>query len=74
LGYSVKSRGIAKDLFGEEKLVLGIDEISDSAKLRQKFDEMVSEEHQIKEKLQNVLPQIKSMSAKAGDYLTEIMR
>ena len=30
LGYSVKSKGIAKDLFGEEKLVLGIKEISDS--------------------------------------------
>jgi hypothetical protein len=32
-GYSVKSKGIAKDIFGEEKLVLGIDEISDAGKI-----------------------------------------
>ena len=44
LGYSIKSKGIAKDLFGEEKLVLGINEISDSNKLIAAFDEMVSEE------------------------------
>ena len=34
LGYSVKSKGIAKDLFGEEKLVLGIEEISNSETLK----------------------------------------
>ena len=41
LGYSVKSRGIAKDLFGYERLVLGINEISDSNKLKDGFDQMI---------------------------------
>ena len=73
LGYSVKSKGIAKDIFGEEKLVLGIDEISDSKKLIAKFEEMKREETWIKERLKNRIPQIKEMAKKAKDYLAEII-
>ena len=71
LGYSVKSKGIAKDLFGEEKLVLSLAEISDSQKLIAKFDEMVAEENSIRERLEKALPHIRSMSEKAADYLLE---
>lgn len=74
LGYSVKSRGIAKDLFGQEKLVLSIDEISDSEKLKMKFDEMVSEEKELKNTLQVSVPKIKEMSYKAVDYLNELAK
>jgi len=74
LGYSVKSKGIAKDLFGEEKLVLGIHEISDSDKLKAKFNEMLSEEDAIRQTLTRVLPDIKKMSAKAGEYLAELIK
>ena len=73
LGYSVKSKGIAKDIFGEEKLVLGIDEISDSQKLIAKFEEMKREETWIKEMLKYRIPQIKEMAKKAKDYLAEII-
>ena len=62
LGYSVKSKGIAKDLFGEEKLVLGIEEISNSQKLIANFNEMVKEEDEIRNKLQQSVPNIKKMS------------
>ena len=72
LGYSIKSKGIAKDLFGEEKLVLGINEISDSPMLITSFDEMVREEQKIKNVLQQSVPKIKEMSYKAVDYLKEI--
>ena len=72
LGYSIKSKGIAKDLFGEEKLVLGINEISDSQKLISSFDEMVRDEQKIKNVLQQSVPKIKDMSYKAVDYLKEI--
>lgn len=72
LGYSVKSKGIAKDIFGEEKLVLQIDEISDSEKLKLKFDEMTAEEEQLKTKLQQSIPQIQQMSYRAVDYLKEL--
>lgn len=74
LGYSVKSKGIAKDLFGEEKLVLGIDEISNSSKLKDAFDEMLREEDAIKQKLQNSIPNIKRMSYKAVEYLSELIK
>ncbi|MFD1773456.1 polysaccharide pyruvyl transferase family protein [Paenibacillus rhizophilus] len=72
LGYSVKSKGISKDIFGEEKLVLGIEEISSGAKLIHKFDEMLREEDRIRHALQKSIPQIKAMSYKAVDYLKEL--
>jgi colanic acid/amylovoran biosynthesis protein len=74
LGYSVKSKGIAKDLFGEEKLVLGIEEIANSSKLIAKFDEMFNEEEEIRAKLQQMIPQIKKMSYKAVEYLKDLVK
>lgn len=74
LGYSVKSKGIAKDIFGEEKLVLGIEEISNSLKLISKFNEMVREEEQIKKTLQVSIPGIKKMSYKAVEYLDQLVQ
>ena len=72
LGYSVKSKGIAKDIFGEEKLVLSIKEISDSSKLIEKFQEMVQEEEAIIQTLANNIPRIKEMSRKAALYLSQM--
>lgn len=72
LGYSVKSRGIAKDLFGEEKLVLGLDEIADSKKLIAKFEEMKSEEATLREKLYRNVPVIKRSAERALDELLRL--
>lgn len=72
LGYSVKSKGIAKDIFGEEKLVLNLSEISDTQKLIAKFEEMKAEEEAIIQVLANNIPRIKEMSKKAVKYLLEI--
>ncbi|MNZ64438.1 colanic acid biosynthesis protein [compost metagenome] len=72
LGYSVKSKGIAKDIFGEERLVLGIEEISDSGKLIRQFDDMVASEAAIKQRLIESIPGIKQMSYKAVEYLREL--
>lgn len=74
LGYSVKSKGIAKDLFGEEKLVLNINEISNSHLLKTYFDEMVNEEEEIINKLNESIPQIKEMSYKAVDHLKKLVK
>ncbi|MDR6878658.1 polysaccharide pyruvyl transferase family protein [Bacillus sp. 3255] len=74
LGYSVKSKGIAKDIFDEEKLVLGIEEISNSLRLISKFDEMLREEDQIKKTLQASIPRIKQMSYKAVEYLDQLVQ
>lgn len=73
LGYSVKSRGIAKDLFGEEKLVLSINEISNIDIMKRKFEEMVSEEKEIKHRLEAAIPSMKQMSYRAVDYINELM-
>ncbi|MBI5987100.1 polysaccharide pyruvyl transferase family protein [Clostridium perfringens] len=73
LGYSVKSRGIAKDLFGYERLVLGIDEISDLNKLKYTFDEMINDEKDIRNHLNSTIPRIKDMSYKSVEYLKELM-
>lgn len=72
LGYSVKSKGIAKDIFNEEKLVLGIDDISSSSKLIHYYDEMISEEDEIRSRLKQAIPNIKQMSYKAVEYLREL--
>ncbi|MFB9325057.1 polysaccharide pyruvyl transferase family protein [Paenibacillus aurantiacus] len=74
LGYSVKSKGIAKDIFGEEKLVLNLSDISDAAKLKAKFDEMVREEQALIRTMRRSVPGIKSMSYRAVDYLRELVR
>lgn len=73
LGYSVKSKGIAKDIFGEEKLVLGIEEISDTDILIAKFDELKNDEEKIKEILKIKIPEIKWMAEKAKNELAEII-
>lgn len=73
LGYSVKSKGIAKDLFGEEKLVLGIEEISNSGRLKAKFDEMMQEEEELRRQLKRSIPKIKKMSYRAVEYLYELV-
>jgi colanic acid/amylovoran biosynthesis protein len=73
LGYSVKSKGIAQDIFGEEKLVLGIEEISDARKLKSKFDEMLRDENKIIETLHESIPRIKELSIKAADLLHQLV-
>lgn len=73
LGYSIKSRGIAKDLFGYERLVLGINEVSDSNKLKDAFDEMIKDEKEIRDHLNNTIPGINEMSYKSVEYLKELM-
>ncbi len=72
LGYSVKSRGIAKDIFGEEKLVLNLKDISDSSKLIEKFQEMVLDEQEVIQILANNIPRIKEMSRKAAISISQI--
>lgn len=69
LGYSIKSKGIAKDLFGTERLVLDKREISDADLLIRRFDEMVRDQHEIREVLKYRLPDIQRRAYEAADYL-----
>lgn len=73
LGYSVKSKGIAKDLFGYERLVLGLNELSDSSKMCATCDALLRDEIEIKTILNNRIPEIQKMAFKAGELLREIL-
>lgn len=73
LGYSVKSKGIAKDLFGEEKLVLNLEDLSQSEKLIASFKELVRDEEEIKIILKGSIPKVKKLSYEAVKYLKEVI-
>ncbi|MEK4201233.1 polysaccharide pyruvyl transferase family protein [Cytobacillus sp. FSL K6-0265] len=73
LGYSVKSKGIAYDLFNSEKFVVSIEEVSNSSKLIQTFVEMVDQEAQLKEQLQKVIPIVQKRSYEAVHSLKELL-
>lgn len=73
LGYSIKSKGIAKDIFGSQKLVLSLEEISNSTKLKEKFNELINEEEILRKTLEQNIPAIKKMAYKAGDYLFDLL-
>jgi polysaccharide pyruvyl transferase WcaK-like protein len=73
LGYSVKSKGIARDLFGEEKLVLDLGELSDGDKLIGGFRTLLAEEKEIRETLRKALPGIQAKSGKAVQYIKELV-
>jgi len=73
LGYSIKSKGIAKDIFSEEKLVLNIDEISDAEKLIAAFEQMQSEEDALRQTLTTRIPEIRSLARKAADHVFNLL-
>lgn len=72
LGYSVKSKGIGKDIFGTEKLVLDLAEISDPVKLIARFEEMKAEEKELREILVARVPKLRKMAMRAKEYLLEL--
>lgn len=74
LGYSVKSRGIAKDIFGEEKLVLGIEDLSDKDKLIEAFKKLIEDEDNVKNQLKRRMPQVKNRANKAAHYIKELSK
>lgn len=69
LGYSIKSKGIAKDLFGTERLVLDKTEISSPPLLIQRFDELVRDQDEIRTVLQQRIPELQRRAYEAAYYL-----
>ncbi len=71
IGYSVKSKGIALDLFGEhENYVIPVDKMTPES-LLDKFQFMVVNEKQIKNILEEKIPDYKE---KADNQLIEVLR
>ena len=69
LGYSIKSKGIAEDLFGEPKLVLDKSELSNATLLIEKFEELNKEKESIRKQLSVILPKIQELSWSSNTFL-----
>jgi colanic acid/amylovoran biosynthesis protein len=74
LGYSVKSKGIAKDIFGVERLVVSIAEVSNSNNLIEKFEELKRDEDDLRAILATNIPALQQMAKSAGTYLKEVVQ
>lgn len=58
LGYSIKSRGIATDLFGtDENYVISVQDLKQEGDLAQAFSWLLGHENEVKEQLQKVMPE-----------------
>lgn len=73
LGYSVKSRGIAKDIFGEEeKYVIPVQDISNVNTLADSFLWLLDNENKIRRYLHTVIPQYIADATKAKNILDNL--
>ena len=70
LGYSVKSRGIARDLFGsEEHYVIPVQGMTDANALADGFDWLLENESTIRCHLEAVMPDYIRKAVSARDHL-----
>ena len=72
LGYSVKSRGIAKDLFGEEKFVVDSISLTSADALINEFKKLTAQETEIVSQLKAAVPEKIKSSMAAGEQLHKI--
>lgn len=72
LGYSVKSKGISKDLFGEEKFVIDSSKLYSSKTLEAEFARLTEQESEIKAQLKVVVPEKLKSAMSAGIQLTKL--
>ena len=73
IGYSVKSKGIATDLFGtDENYVLPIDSISSDEDLAKAFVWIADHEDQIRRQYGRIMPAYIKEAFKAGEYLKAV--
>ncbi len=74
VGYSVKARGIARDLFGdEEQYVLPVQTIAEKDDLLEKFRWMLQNENFIRTQLKDKMPEIVKKSLVAKNYLERLL-
>lgn len=74
LGYSVKSKGIARDIFGtEEHYVLPVQELRDPDELANGFDWLSANEMTVRDHLIKTMPEYKARALLARDAVEELM-
>lgn len=73
VGYSVKARGIARDLFGsEEHYVLPVQALQSPEELLQAYDWLMEREESIRTRLQSIMPEYCERAVQAGDELRKL--
>lgn len=74
LGYSVKSRGIARDIFGNEKdMVISVQDLNNSNDLINIFNTFFKNEYKIREYLEEFMPKYIELAMKAADEINSIV-
>lgn len=75
VGYSVKARGIARDLFGtEENYVLPVQKLSEQDTLEKGFAWMEEREEPIRKRLVQVIPSFQKKAMEAADYIERLYK
>lgn len=75
VGYSVKSRGIALDLFGtHENYVLPVQGLTNPDRLTEAFVWLQNREAEIRQRLQDVMPEYINRAWKAKEYLEKRLK
>ena len=73
VGYSVKAKGIAKDLFGDwEGYVLPVESLSDENSLCETFDRLVKNEDSVRNRLESIMPDYISRARAVGDEIVRL--
>lgn len=74
VGYSVKARGIARDLFGtDEKYVLPVQSLQSREEMITAFEWLKAKEDEMREHLTEIMPAYKEQAAYGGELLSELM-
>ena len=74
VGYSVKAKGIAKDIFGtHENYVLPVQSLTRENDLTNAFDWIYKNEDQIRKHLQAIMPEYRDRALLIGEELKKIM-
>jgi colanic acid/amylovoran biosynthesis protein len=72
IGYSIKSRGINQDIFGHERWVAHIADLT-AGQLVERLQDLLREEDQIRSHLAAVIPEYSQLAWKNGEYLKELL-
>jgi polysaccharide pyruvyl transferase WcaK-like protein len=74
VGYSVKARGIAKDIFGtDEGYVIPVQSLKEEDSLVKAYENLVANEENIKNTLREVMPGYIERSWQAGEEIKKLI-
>jgi polysaccharide pyruvyl transferase WcaK-like protein len=73
IGYSIKSRGIAKDLFGtHEEYVIPVGDVKGDV-LVDAVKRLIDKNDEIREHMKNIMPEYKNRASEAAKELKEVL-